>query len=382
MPVTLAAPTGSTFPDGPFATEEVGPLDDLRLADALQRHDIAVVQVLHSPRLLLSAIRHARWLVVDAIAPFAYEAAEGGVPETVVAWRARQLAAHVAAADLLLCTNERQKDLLNGIALGGGRVESDLATVVPHGLDEADPSAGSRPLRRSGAVGPDDRVAIWAGGFWPWLDPLTPLRAAERLHATQPDTRLALIGSDPSDERSREALAYVRDRELDGGAVVLVPGRLSRAEYVDHLRDANAGVTAHPRTMEARYATRTRVLDYLAAGLPVACTRGDAMSEYVEANGFGAVAEPGDVDAFEGALERVLRPGAREAWKDQALEPLRWRNVARPLVEYCLDPPPSRSRRAAALLALRGYPAFASSIAGVEGPGGVLRAARRRVGRG
>ena len=32
-------------------------------------------------------------------------------------------------------------------------------------------------------IGADDQVLLWGGGIWRWLDPLTPIRAMERLTA-------------------------------------------------------------------------------------------------------------------------------------------------------------------------------------------------------
>ena len=76
--VTLAAPAPSVFPDGPFRTLETGALNDQRLARAFAEHDVVVTQTLPSPRQLLTAVRHARRLVVDLIAPLALEVSEIG----------------------------------------------------------------------------------------------------------------------------------------------------------------------------------------------------------------------------------------------------------------------------------------------------------------
>jgi glycosyltransferase involved in cell wall biosynthesis len=392
--VTLAAPEPSSFADGPYATLTTGAPDDQRLSEAFAAHDVAVIQTLPSPRQLVMAIRHCRHIVVDLIAPLAFEAAEAPARghderDAVARWRIRQLVDHLAAADLVLCTNARQLDLFLGAAMaaGGGVPAPERFAVVPHGIDEQPPRATSRPLREAGLVGESDRLAMWAGGFWGWLDPLTPIRAVELLRERRPDVRLALVGigrgSGPDADLAGEALAYVHDRGLHGDAVLLVHEWLDRDAYVDHLLEADAGVSAHPDTLESRYGTRTRILDYLWAGLPVACTSGDAMADFVESRRLGATAAPGDVAGFAAALDEVLSPDARSTWDGRALEPLLWPNAARPLVEYCREPHalPPRGRRRAAAGALRHYSAFVRSIYRTTGAHGVARAAARRARR-
>jgi glycosyltransferase involved in cell wall biosynthesis len=393
--VTLAAPSPSTFPEGPYRTLDTGPVDDQRLAGAFARHDVTVVQALPSPRQLLAAIRRCRHLVVDMIAPLAFEAAQapGQGPaqrRATAGWRVRQLADHLRAADLVLCTNERQRDLFIGAAtVAGGAVPlAERFAVVPHGIDEDPPRPSSRPLRDAGLVSTGDKLAVWGGGLWGWLDPLTPIRAVERLRERRPEVRLALVGTGrgagPAVGAGEEAIAYVRDRALEGEAVIFGPDWLEREAYLDHVLEADAAVTAHLDSLEARYATRTRVLDYLWAGLPVACTSGDPMADFVEANGLGATAAPGDVDGFAAALDRALSTELPRGPADAALAPLLWRNAAAPLVEYCRDPgalPPRRRGRAAAD-ALRNYGSFLASVYRGDGAGAVARAAARRVRRG
>lgn len=390
LPVTLAAPDPSTFPDGPFRTLGTGPVHDQRLAGAFAEHEVCVVQTLLSPRQLLSAIRHARHLVVDLLAPLAFEAAHmpgQGADErrAITNWRVRQLVDHLVAADLVLCTNERQRDLLMGAATAAAGTVPDPArfAVVPHGIDEDPPPPSSRPLHRAGLVADGDRLAVWAGGLWGWLDPLTPIRAVERVRERRPEVRLAFVGTGREHEgtpASGDAFAYARERGLEGDAVIFVRGWLERESYLDHLLEGEVGVSAHVETLEARYATRSRLIDYLWAGMPIACTRGDALGDFIAAEGLGAAAAPGDVEDFAAALEAAFAAAA-DGSERRAPEQLLWRNVARPLLEYCRDPGalPPRRRRRAALGAIREYRSFLDTIHSGGGAGAVARAAARRL---
>jgi glycosyltransferase involved in cell wall biosynthesis len=397
-PVTLAAPAPSDFRDLPLRTLETRPGNDSRLAGAIAAHEVVVVQTLPSPRQLATARLRARHLVVDMIAPLALEASETGARRgaraAVARWRARELVAHLRAADLVLCSNERQRDFMIGAAVAagaaghGGRPLAERILVVPHGIDDQTPRRGGSPLRESGAVAEGDRVAIWAGGMWSWLDPLTAVKALERLRPRRPDLRLAFVGFDHPDPEQRrahagvasEALAYARDRGLRDSLVVR-PAWLPRPDYFDHLFEADVGVSLHRPTLEGRFATRTRVLDYLHAGLPVVCTEGETMADLVALHGFGQVVPALDVDGCAAALD-ALTSGSPRRVGEEALEPFRWRTVARPLVELCLDPGPCRpaSRREALAMAARHYPAFADAFYRTD-PSGAVRALGRRAAR-
>ena len=97
-------------------------------------------------------------------------------------------------------------------------------------------------------------------------------------------------------------------------------------------------MSAHHDHLEARYAFRTRMLDYLWAGPPVVATRGDALGDSSTASGLGRTVPPGDAAAFAGGLRaaartrtappRATRIAARRA--EAALE--RGRRAARRLV--------------------------------------------------
>jgi glycosyltransferase involved in cell wall biosynthesis len=139
--------------------------------------------------------------------------------------------------------------------------------------------------------------------------------------------------------------------------------------------------------VEARFSFRTRVLDYLWAGLPVACTSGDALADTVEREGLGRTVPPGDADAFADACAALLDAGDGEAARRRiaALAPsLRWDQAVRPLVAWIADQPPRpRKRRWVVRRATAGhYRRAVAETAGTEGPVAAARRVGRRVWRG
>jgi hypothetical protein len=114
------------------------------------------------------------------------------------------------------------------------------------------------------------------------------------------------------------------------------------AERARYLLEADIGVSTHREHLETRYAFRTRMLDYIWAGLPIVCTRGDFFADLVDERHLGLTVPPRDAAALAAALEALLddealREGCRAGLA--ALRPqLEWRQVVAPLRAYCRRP--------------------------------------------
>jgi glycosyltransferase involved in cell wall biosynthesis len=356
--VTLAAPAPSRAPEEVRLLEAGYEQLDVLLTAASQ-HDVVVAQEL--PPTLLGRLAQGRTrIVLDLYNPVVVEVLEAVAARPARAQRriqsliAARSRAQLAAADFVVCASERQRDLwLGGMALSG-LIELEayrrdptlrsLIDVVPFGIPAEPPRpAEDSPLRAAfPAIGQEDRVLLWGGGLWGWLDPETAIRATARLErthlvvmgASRPGP--AQSGQEPFAER---ALEVARREGLEGECVHFNQGWVPYAERGAWLLDADLGVTAHHDHLEARYSFRTRVLDYLWAGLPVVATRGDTMAELVEREGLGRTAAPGDVEGFAGACRELLDdPAARAAARARIAEltpDLRWEQTARPLIEWC-----------------------------------------------
>jgi glycosyltransferase involved in cell wall biosynthesis len=356
--VTLAAPAPSRTPGAGVRLVEAGFEDFDALLAAAARHEVVVAQEL-PPTLLGRVARLPARLVLDLYNPVVVEVLEAVAARPPRAQRriqaliASRALAQFAVADFVLCASERQRDLwLGGMALHG-LIELDvyrrdptlrsLIDVVPFGIPAEPPRAAGSPLRAAfPAIGADDRVLLWAGGVWGWLDPATAIRATARLERAH----LVFMGTDRpglartgQESFSRKAVELARSEGLEGERVHFNPGWVPYAERGAWLVDADLGVSAHHDHLEARFSFRTRVLDYLWGGLPVVGSRGDVLAELVERENLGRTVEPGDAAGFAAACRELLDDAsANDAVRDRiaALAPqLRWDAAARPLVDWC-----------------------------------------------
>jgi hypothetical protein len=78
------------------------------------------------------------------------------------------------------------------------------------------------------------------------------------------------------------------------------------ADRQNYLTEADAGVSTHMSHIETTFSFRTRILDYLWAGLPMVVTEGDSFADLIETEGLGLTVPAQDVDALAAALDRVL----------------------------------------------------------------------------
>src|SRR6266536_2049143 len=154
------------------------------------------------------------------------------------------------------------------------------------------------------------------------------------------------------------------------------------------LAAAEIGVTTHLAHVETEFSFRTRVLDYLWAGLPVVSTAGDALADLVAARGLGAVVPPGDVDALTAALDGLLADPARRAAaaaaSARAADAYRWPIVVRPLLDFCRAPRrapdlvlPPADRALLGVSTLNGRPPLRTRLAAARREGGLPLLARR-----
>jgi len=254
--------------------------------------------------------------------------------------------------DFYLCASERQRDYWLGGLAALGRLNHDtwdggslrrLIDVVPFGLPAEPPQPGGPVLKgRVPGIGPQDRVILWGGGLWDWLDPLTPVRAMEAVARQHGDARLVFFDAArarmPMLDQTRQLAAELGllDRH-----VFFVPW-LPPGEWQASLLEADVGLSFHPAGMETRLAFRTRLLDYVWAGLPTVTAEGDVVSELIAARGLGTAVPPGDQAGLATAICRLLdEPDARvrlqEAFRALAAE-FQWGRVCTPLAAYCRAP--------------------------------------------
>lgn len=369
--VTLAAPQPIDLRAPGVAVASYGWGDAASLGALLARADAVLANgyVFEAHPELADA---AATLIVDLYDPTLLENLEAlrAQPAAERAERARRDAAllrrQVAAGDVFLCANERQRDLYIGALLAAGRVtparaDADpllrgLIDVVPFGLPAEPPARGGPgPRELLPAIGPDDPLILWSGGLWDWMDPLTLVRAMPAVLARAPRARLLfLAGAHPGAVGRHRGPERVRALAAELGLldrhVFLHEEWVPYGRRADFLLDATVVVSLHRQHLETAYAAlRSRFLDHLWAGLPAVLSDGDQAAALARAHGLGAVVPPEDADAVAAALAALLADEALRREQAAAARALaaryEWPVVARPIVAALGVAPAARPQR-------------------------------------
>lgn len=260
----------------------------------------------------------------------------------------------IRRADLVLCASERQKTLWLGHFGVQPRQDhhqeisrlDDLFMVVPFGIEDKCLEQTEHPIKGTiPGIAHDDKVIIWGGGIYNWFDPLTLIQAVHKLHQKHKDIRLFFMGlKHPNPDVPQMEVAYKSQQlskslGLTDKVVFFNTDWVPYDERGNYLADADLGVSTHFIHVETMFSFRTRILDYLWAGLPIVTTVGDSFGDSLDELGIGRGVPPEDVDALAAALEEVLyNPEVNREMRQKSAQyakSLNWNKVLEPLVEYC-----------------------------------------------
>lgn len=402
--------------DAPFALHQVRPGENSEFAVL---HDWAEVVVFQGHALdqfeVLRTTEKA--LVADIYDPMHLEMLEQGREQGAATWDLRVSTAtrvlndQLALADFFLCASERQRLFYLGQLAGLGRINPQnyhddphlrgLLDVVPFGLD-AKPPKHEHPAIKGVVPGiaEGDRVLIWGGGVYSWFDPKSLIRAVAAAAERHPDVRLFFLGTKHPgvDEMGivRESFDLARELGVLGTSVFFNETWVDYGDRQNYLIEADAGVSTHHSHVETTFSFRTRILDYLWAGLPMVVTEGDSFAELVEREGLGVVVPAEDVAALSAAIERVLYDAEFAATARRNVERVRaefeWERVLAPLIEFVKAPHRAADQVAGRVDRSAGRPRHKPyglghdlrmfwHYARAEGPSGALRRVTSRLRR-
>lgn len=328
--VTLVVPTLPREPLGEFETIQASDWRGRRFRTLARTYDVVIAQTLRSWTMKTLARSDVR-VIYDLYDPFlignlAFNAGEDvSTRYRRIAFRAPTLLQEIALStgSGFVCASERQRDLWIGMLGALGRIEPDeaaadpslrdLIDVVPFGL-QADPPVARKPALKGVVPGirETDKVLLWGGGIWNWFDPLTPIKAVHALSQRRDDVKLFFLGvkhPNPGVQQlaiTARAVELAKELGVYNRFVFFNFGWVPYAERADYLLEADLGISSHPDTVETRFSFRTRLLDYLWAGLPTVTTQGDVLSELVRERNLGREVGFEDVEGWTRAIEGLL----------------------------------------------------------------------------
>lgn len=354
LDVVLAIPRGPTALDVPdYEILQYQDKHDDDLIAAIKNAEVIVIPAIWVDQII--DLLSSAYIVIDGYDPFVAETLALG--QRSVSNMLSTLTQANLIGDFFICASERQRGWWLGLLEANGRVnpytfEEDpslrtLIDVVPFGLPEEPPEASRQVVKGEWpGIDPDDKVILWGGGLWPWLDPLTAICAMARIWEQRQDVRLIFPGTkhpNPWMEDIPTHTEAARELAKESGLLnqaVFFGEWVPYEKWPNVLLESDVALTLHYETLETRLAFRSRVLDYIWAGLPTVATRGDTTSDLINDHELGIVV---DYEDTQGVTEAILclldRPRQNFARRfAEARRTLTWERAAKPLVRFCREP--------------------------------------------
>ncbi len=266
-------------------------------------------------------------------------------------------------ADFFICASERQRNFWLGQLAAEGRINpftydanndlSRLIDVVPFGVSDKALENQTDPIREIyPSIKKSDTIALWSGGVYDWLDPLTIVKAVAKLN--KPNLKLVFMGlSHPNKEvpemkMVNELKSLSNSLGLTNKNVFFIDNWVNYQERGKYLAAADFGVNAHLAHIETTFSFRTRILDHFWAGLATITTKGDALADLIESHSAGLVVDVADVDGWVKALDKLLTdPELKNQYAENAkslAKEFYWNKALTPLVKFIRTATPAADR--------------------------------------
>ncbi len=338
-------------------------LTKAKLLELASQADILIIQanVLKSyPKLA----KLGKYLVIDLYDPYLFSMQvqyEKDAATASASFRMMHqvLEEHMLLCDFAICASERQRDYWIGRFCAQGRIDPrmhhfnpslrKLIDVVPFGLPAEKPEHTGEGIRTMFKhIGPDDPILLWGGGIWDWFDPITVISAVDQLKVTIPNLRLVFMGTKSPNAQVPLMSMALKARQVAESLQLIDKNVFFATEWIGYeqrasfLLEADIAVSAHFDLAETRFAFRTRVIDYLWAGLPIVTTGGDQLADLVVAEKAGIAVPYQDVEAWKLAIAKILNhPSFKaqcKAGSAKLAQQFTWDKAVAPLLAYCRNP--------------------------------------------
>ena len=222
-------------------------------------------------------------LAVDLYVPSLLESLVWHDPEEWTSWTPayeeyfRVQGDLIRAGDFFFCASERQRDYWIGWLHSQKRVNPHtyrqdptlrkLIDIVPFGLSDDRPKPASPVLKNKlPGINVSDKLIVWSGGLWDWLDPLTLIKAMALLKKTHPEIKLFFFGTQhPNSLISGMKMPQMAmDLSCELGLynkTIFFGDWVPYDQRGAYLAEADLSVVTHLAHIETHFSFRTRVLD-------------------------------------------------------------------------------------------------------------------------
>jgi glycosyltransferase involved in cell wall biosynthesis len=190
-----------------------------------------------------------------------------------------------------------------------------LAIVVPNGVDFACFHAANL-IRKEHPL-----TLIYTGSLDARWGVDLSIRAMPLLRSRIPDIRLLIAGAGPAEQELHQLA-----QSLELGDCVRFEGYIPHADLPSLMAQADIGIATSRSNSFRKYASPLKIVEYMAAGLPVICSGGGEAEQMIDESKAGANI-PFEPEAFAEAVQSLCAiPGSLSASREAAIKYARGRS--------------------------------------------------------
>ncbi|MBX3082722.1 MAG: glycosyltransferase [Anaerolineae bacterium] len=224
-------------------------------------------------------------------------------------WSLEQAA--IERADRFSAVSERQQWALIGELGMIGRLNQytagyDFATTIPI-ASESTPYTSTRKVVRGSVVPEDAFIIFYSGGYNTWTDVDCLFQALEQILSQYPNVYFVSTGGKIE---GHDDLTFARFQTMIRSSNqrdrYKLQGWVPAEDVPNYYLESDLAVNVDKRSYEAILGSRTRVLDWLRAGLPCVMSSLPELADDVLAAGAGLTYEPGSVTDLTARLRYCL----------------------------------------------------------------------------
>ncbi len=281
--------------------------------------------------------------IIDYVGPGLLESfvAQGRIPLPLV--RLQLDSFHYG--DFLITTSARERHYLLGLMAASGRLsEGQFSRDDPliHVVRMAPPVDPPKATARRPEPLGDELVVMLGGAFHPWYDyPMLASSLRTLSSEAKSSIRVVVLGGKPGMPEVEERIRGVL---TEGGLHELVQftGIVPFSRRAEYYLGSDVALSVSPVSVEDELSSRTRIVDYLWARLPIVTTGRDEYSSIVLDAGAGFRYSP-NPQALSETLERLVRNRSlvskAKARIERLLEgPFNLRRAAEPILDFLETP--------------------------------------------
>ncbi len=257
----------------------------------------------------------------DPMAEAQAKARSLGHDDNIAEWHRKFLPVLLRADHFSTCSRAQRLALIGQLGLAGRLTAAndgtELITAAPNSIDDEELELYGR-IRRDPRDAKAPFVLLSSGGFNTWIDPVTMFEAVERSMKRFPKLSFISTGGGIP---GHHVDAYAQFQELvhrsPNRSRYELAGWVQTSELFGYYEVANASLLVDRFTYEGVLGARTRMLDWLAAGLPIVCTRLSEISQDLDKRGIALTAPPGDPRPLADAIAHLVEHPSDAAKRGQ-----------------------------------------------------------------